>query len=413
VSHLDLDDVVRGGLCTGCGLCESIAGRDVVAMTLSPGRQLRPRVRGRLEPAVADAIEAVCPGVRVTGPAGEPGIPVDPVWGPIASLERGWSADAAIRHRAAAGGALSTLAVFLLESGRVDAILHVRADPDRPLETVAHVSRSRAEVLAGSQSRYGPAAPLVHVHALLAAGDRFAVVAKPCDVAAVRALQRQDDRARTQIPVLLTLFCGGAPSVGMAEQVVASHDVAVDEVTTFRFRGEGWPGPMRTETRDGRRFDVDYDTAWYTPGVPWRYDMQFRCKLCPDAIGEVADVACPDGWALEDGRPIHREAEGVNLVIARTAVGRRLVDDARAAGYLVTAPCSREELDAMHRDHHPRRLSAPARALGLRLAGQRTLSIRGYRTLVVTRRAGLRRTASALAGAFRRARAGSNREPPA
>ena len=60
--------------------------------------------------------------------------------------------------------------------------------PDRPLETVAQISRTRAEVLAGAQSRYGPAAPLVHVHRLLDEGGRFAIVAKPCDISAVRAL---------------------------------------------------------------------------------------------------------------------------------------------------------------------------------------------------------------------------------
>ena len=408
----DLETVVANGLCSGCGLCESVAGRERVQMTVSPIGQLRPAVRRPLPAAVLREALAVCPGVEVRGPAPEPGVEVHPVWGPIAALARGWAADPEVRHHGAAGGVLSALALYLIEQDGADAVLHVRsALPDRPLESVSQVSRTRAEVLAGAQSRYGPAAPLVHVHSLLADGARFAVVAKPCDISAARALQRRDPRARAQITALLTSFCGGVPSLRMAERIVRSHGVEPGEVTLFQYRGDGWPGPLRTRTRDGRVFDVDYDTAWYDPSVPWQYDMQFRCKICPDAVGEVADVSCPDGWVLRGGRPIHAEAPGQNIIIARTRDGSALVERARAAGYLETAACTVAELDATEHDHHPRKLSAHARAAGVRLAGRPSLRIRGYRGLAAVRRAGPRHTLSAAWGGFRRARRGATVEP--
>lgn len=408
----DLDTVVQSGLCCGCGICESVAGRDSVEMRMSPVGQLRPRVKRPLAQAVENRAVALCPGVEVVGPKRRPGIHMSPVWGPIASLQRGWSADPAIRWRAAAGGAMTALGVYLLESGQVDAILHVRASDDRPIETEGQVSRTREEVVGGSQSRYGPAAPLVHVHRLLEEGIRFAVLAKPCDISAIRALQRSDERARERIRACLTIFCGGVPSTRMANDIVRHHGVEPDEVSLFRFRGEGWPGPMRTGTRDGRMYDLSYDEAWYDPSATWKYDMQFRCKVCPDAIGEVADVSCPDGWVMTDGVPLHEEGpDGVNLVIARTETGLALVEAAVRDGYLETSPCSLEELDQMHRDHHPRKTTAPARALGMRLGGSDGLRIRRYRSLTVTRRAGLRRAVAALVGSLRRVRRGANREP--
>jgi coenzyme F420 hydrogenase subunit beta len=408
----DLETVVKSGLCTGCGICESVAGREHVEMQLSSIGQLRPRVKRPLPRALEERALAACPGVEVVGPAEQPGIRMSPVWGPIASLQRGWAADPKIRWHAAAGGAMTALGVYLLESGQVDAILHVRASESDPLQTDAQVSRTREEVIAGAQSRYGPASPLVHVHRLLDEGVRFAVLAKPCDISAVRALQRVDARARDNIRACVTMFCGGVPSLRMAHAIVRHHGVEPGEVTLFRFRGEGWPGPMRTVTADERTFDVSYDEAWYDPAATWTYDMQWRCKVCPDAIGEVADVSCPDGWVMLDGEPLHEEGpDGVNLVIARTDTGRRLVEAAAQAGYLETAPCSHAELDVMHRDHYPRKLSAPVRALGMRAGGQPALRIRRYRTLTVTRRAGLRATVSALIGSWRRVRRGANREP--
>jgi len=381
-------------------------------MTMSPIGQLRPRIKKPLPLAVEREAVALCPGVEVVGPEAEPGITMSPIWGPIASLQRGWAADPAGRWHAAAGGAMSALGIYLLETGEVDAILHVRASTAEPMLTDAHVSYTRGDVLEGAQSRYGPAAPLVHVHRLLDEGKRFAVLAKPCDISAIRALQRRDTRAREQIRAALTLFCGGVPSLRMAEKIVAFHGVTPDEVTLFRFRGHGWPGPMRTQTADGRVFDLNYRQAWYDPSSPWTYDIQFRCKVCPDAIGEVADVSCPDGWILRDGTPIQDEGpEGVNLVIPRTGVGQRLVDAAIEAGYLETAPCSFEELNLMHRDHFPRKFSAPARAMGMRVAGQPGLRIRRYRTLTMLRKAGVRRALTALRGTVRRVRAGANAEP--
>ena len=83
---------------------------------------------------------------------------------------------------------MTALGAHLLETGKVDAVLHVRASTVDPVETDAIVSRTRDEVISGSQSRYGPAAPLVHVHRLLDEGVRFAVLAKPCDIAAIRNL---------------------------------------------------------------------------------------------------------------------------------------------------------------------------------------------------------------------------------
>ncbi len=105
-----------------------------------------------------------------------------------------------MRHRAAAGGGMTALGCYLLESGAVDAVLHVKTSVDDPMLTDAQVSTNPAEIVSGAQSRYGPAAQLLHVHRLLDEGRIFAVMAKPCDIAAIRNLARIDARVEAQIP---------------------------------------------------------------------------------------------------------------------------------------------------------------------------------------------------------------------
>jgi coenzyme F420 hydrogenase subunit beta len=409
----DLEAIVSNGLCLGCGLCASLAGHGSIEMAITSFGQIRPQARHALSPPVMAEILQVCPGVTLTGPESDrDGESVmHPIWGPIGNLYRGWAADERIRFRAAAGGMLTALGVHLIRSGKVDAVLHVKASLADPVQTDAWVSTTVAEVVEGAQSRYGPAAPLVHVHRLLAEGKRFAVIGKPCDCSAIRNLAAVDPRVREQIPYLLTLFCGGVPTTHMAHKFAAAQGLTPAQIALFRWRGEGWPGMTHIESTDGRVFEIDYDTAWFDPTVPWTYDMQFRCKICPDAIGEAGDVSCPDGWVMEDGKPIHREAPGVNVAVPRTAAGRRLIAEAAAAGDIHLEPFTLAELDLMHADHYQRKLENPGRLLGLVLAGVPRPRIRRYRLLATLLRAGLALTWREFLGTFRRLRRGANREP--
>jgi coenzyme F420 hydrogenase subunit beta len=410
----DLEGIVAHGLCAGCGLCASLAGSERLRMAVTSAGRMRPQLEAPLDSETLERIREVCPGIRVTGAdprqLGTAGA-FHPVWGPVRSIQRGWAADADVRFESAAGGSLSALGIFLLETGAVEAILHVRASTRAPMLTDAHISTTPEQVRAGARSRYGPAAPLVHVHHLLEAGRRFAVVGKPCDVAAIRNLARIDPRAAAQIPYCLTIFCGGVPTLQTARSIAAHCGVREEEIAVFRWRGYGWPGPTRVETREGRVCDLTYEQAWFDDGAAWRYDVQFRCKICPDAVGELGDVTCPDGWIMRDGVPVHEEAPGQNLLIARTQRGERLVADAAAAGALELGPFELAELDAMHADHLPRKLSHPARVAALGVMGEPAPRFEGFRRWRMLLRAGPYRSLRAFAGALRRIRSGLHREP--
>ncbi len=409
-----LDDIVVNGLCIGCGLCESMAGSARVRMTLAVEGQLRPRTLQPLPPALFSRILDACPGATLQGPdehtARAEGAVVDTMWGPIHSLRRCWAADPRIRHKAAAGGALTALGVHLLKSREVDAVLHVRASDALPMMTLAQVSTTPEDVIAGAQSRYGPGAPLVPVMRLLEEGRRFAVIGKPCDASAMRNLARQDARVAAQVPYLLSIFCGGLANIQTAEKISRYHGLALADVRVFRWRGEGWPGPTHVEAKDGRVFDMSYEDTWYVKPKPWTYDLQFRCKICPDAIGEQSDVACPDGWIIEGGQRLFREAPGVNLAVARNAKGTALVERAVAAGDLVVAPCTEAEMAIQHGDHRRRKLGHPARTLAMRLAGAPILSGRRLRSWRHVLANGIKENWAAFRGTWTRARAGAHRE---
>lgn len=416
-----LETVVEYGLCLGCGLCESMAGRDRVTMTMSSHSQLRPKVHEPLDQTTLDRVLAACPGINLRGPdaavAGSKGA-MHTIWGPYASLARGYSSDPAIRFKAAAGGMMTALGVYLVETGKVDCVVHVQASADQPMHTDGKISSTRDQVIAGAQSRYGPAAPLTEVMRLLDEGKRFAVAAKPCDIAAMRNLARLDPRVDQQVPYMLTIFCGGVPTHETAEKIAGYFGKEEKDLDIFRFRGEGWPGATHVHTKSGETFELTYDQTWLH-GVdlaaadddPWTYDVQFRCKICPDAIGEQADVALPDCWIMVDGKPIHEEDDGWNVLVARTAKGAALIDEAVEAGYVSREPYGARELDTQHKEHAWRKQAALARGLGLAAKGQPRPSYKNYRLLRCAIDGGLRWSWRNFTGMLRRVRQGRNREP--
>src|SRR3984885_15087450 len=194
---LSLEEIVEGGLCIGCGLCRAVAGAERIRIVLTPEGRERPVARRALDAATLERINAICPGTRVEGARPEAQserAAHDVVWGSAEALAVGYAGGPQPRCRGATGGVLTALGQFLLTSGRVKFILHVGRSHVEPLRTQARVSFDPASVLEGAGSRYGPAAPLVDFSALLDRGEPFAVIAKPCDIAAVRNLSRIDSR---------------------------------------------------------------------------------------------------------------------------------------------------------------------------------------------------------------------------
>ena len=357
---LSVPKIVQSGLCIGCGLCQSIAGADKLALvTTSEGRERPHEVSAPSEDDLK-LINAVCPGLHAPGPSREQAEEFDEIWGPKEGPWLiGWAGDPDVRYRAATGGVLTALGQYLLASGKVERVLHVRPQDDAPMRTVEQVSKTPRDMLKGMGSRYGPGAPLTQVHRLLEEGHPFAVIAKPCDLSAIENLARRDPRVNALIPYRLCMVCGGASEMMKSWDLLKDWGISEDELSLFRYRGYGNPGKTRAETKDGRAFETTYQALWEDEGT-WR--LQFRCKICPDAIGEVADIAASDVWP--GGGP-EGEDEGFNGILTRTAKGAALLQEAVAAGYIVTD----EEIGFRDMDDFQPHQVRKKRAVWARLAG--------------------------------------------
>jgi len=327
--------IVEQGLCIGCGLCQAIAPESITVRKASTGFEV-PVVIGDLDHATVDTVYDVCPGTRIEGLPDhlvEADTVIDPIWGPYRRIVRAWAGDPEVRHIGSTGGVLSALAQYLLSSGRVEFVLHAQPSITEPTFGEPKLSFTRAEVLEGAGSRYGPTATLRSVTDALDREQPFAFIGTPCDLSALRTYPHHDSRVDQVVRYWLTPVCGGFGEPQFTDDFVRSVGIEPEEMTGLRYRGHGCPGPTRIEAGDRivEKHYLDYwgddDSQW---GLPW------RCKICPDGIGEAADLAASDTWP--GGSPSREESEtdlGVNAIVARTRVGAELLAAAEADGALV------------------------------------------------------------------------------
>lgn len=390
--------IVERGLCTGCGLCAAVVAQGKIRIAFSSEGYLRPRVATPLDAREVDRVRTVCPGLSLAhAPTSAPS---HPIWGPLQAVRSGYSTDPEIRRQGSSGGVVSAIALYLLETKRVDFIAQISADANDPIGNALQLSRTKAEVIRAAGSRYAPSSPLADLERLLATGQRFALVGKPCDVAAIRKLASIDPRISQQIPYLLSFMCAGIPSRHGTQEVLDKMGVR-STLKSFRYRGDGWPGKARAVTTDGSTHEMDYSTSW---GTILNRHLQFRCKICPDGTGEFADIVCADAWYGKDGYPDFEEREGRSLILTRTSAGEAIIREALSTGSICADDLPVEEIAKMQPYQLKRKQMVLSRLVGTFFRHGHAPRFHRLGLVRAAMQASVVDFARSLVGTFRRAR---------
>ncbi|MDE0112963.1 MAG: Coenzyme F420 hydrogenase/dehydrogenase, beta subunit C-terminal domain, partial [Albidovulum sp.] len=180
------------------------------------------------------------------------------------------------------------------------------------------------------------------------------------------------------------------------------------DVTLFRYRGFGNPGRTRIEFHDGHAEERTYSEMWADES---KWCIQARCKICPDAIGESADIAAADFWL--GGTPSGEDA-GFNSIIIRSRRGGQLLSEAIAAGAIkLTRDVTVEEMSDTQPHQVRKKANLWARLVGMRAAGHPVPKIEGLRLSDLARGQSLSELLGNARGARSRCRDGRLSEPPA
>jgi len=394
-------DVVAWRLCLGCGVCASVCPNGALCLVDVQDDGIRPKTDHNRCVRCGECIKA-CPGIAIEAPDTDDAVirELHQAWGPVLEVWEGYAADPEIRFFGSSGGVVTALSLYCIERAGMSGVLHVGSAAGNPLANTAVVSRSRPELLGRTGSRYAPAATCSGLGLLDGSGPQFVFAGKPCDVAALRKWTALGGKASGAIAVAISIFCAGTPSTRGSLRILEKLGVQPGQVRELRYRGCGWPGRTTVKTNgsgDAADRSMSYEEAW---GDILSKHTQFRCRLCPDSTGELADLSCGDPWyrELASGDP------GRSLVLARTATGAGVLHEAMNAGYVQLERVDADTVPRSQRSLLQRRQNLWGRLLALRLLGVPVPRCRGFSLLANWRSLSIKEKARSVVGTIRRAR---------
>lgn len=375
MGFLNVTDVVKARMCIGCGACESACSSQKLELVDLLEHGLRPTMKTGDCGSCTDCLD-VCPGLGISHAPTKPdqGLINDLTesWGAVLEVWEGFASDVALRHGGSSGGLASALALYCIEAGGMQGVVHIGADDAARYKNKSMFSRGRAQLLAATGSRYAPASPCDHLEVIAGASAPCVFIGKPCDVQGLRKVAAIRPRIAANLGVAIGIFCAGTPSTQGTLDLLRAHGVDPDDVAELRYRGRGWPGTFSVRLKS--------DPAWHdlaTYAQAWGFLQKYRpyrCHLCPDGTSEFADISCGDPWyrAIGDDEP------GMSLVVVRTLRGREIVRAAMRAGYVQLTPAAPGTVSASQRELQRKRGAIWGRLLTMRALGVPAPRLKGF-----------------------------------
>lgn len=325
-----IQDVVDWGLCVGCGACYAFCEKEAVRLENFEGVGIRPVFDVAACSGCTDCL-AFCPGVAVdatVSPARHQPVVDRHLISDYLEIWDGYASDQEVRFHASSGGILTALAQYCLEHEGMNFVLHTGMNTVDPWKNRSVQSYTRNDLIQHAGSRYCTSSPCDCLR-MIEESDRPCVfIGKPCDVAAVSVLRKIRPGLDKKLGLVMTFFCAGTPSAAAGRELLNCKNMDSNAVSEIRYRGRGWPGGFTA-------LDCHGNVELFMPYLEsWDFLQKFRpfrCQLCPDGLGALADISCGDAWHqyCDDEQDIGR-----SLVVVRSEKGRAIVSNAMQRNYV-------------------------------------------------------------------------------
>lgn len=330
-------DIIRSGLCIGCGSCVANQGDSNATMAWDRYGQLKPKGETKWLRQRSESFSRTCPFSPAAKNENELAAALYPEAphheghiGKYTQCYVGHVADEAFRLQGSSGGMVSWVAAELMRRGLVDGVAHVVAvaNPDAEGRFFKfRISRTETEIQEGAKSRYYPIEMSEVLQTIQAVPGRYAIVGIPCFIKAIQLLRREDPVLMERIPFTLGLFCGHMKSARFVESFAWQMDTGINQVQQVEFRRKdpsrpaNWYNAALT-LKTGEQVNRDW---WHLADGDWGagFFMNHACNFCDDVVGETADISFGDAWV----EPYSSDGRGTNVVAIRSATVQRIVSE--------------------------------------------------------------------------------------
>lgn len=319
-----IKEVVKNGLCLGCGTCESICPKFAIKMARNSSKGIfLPEINSEKCNRCGVCL-GVCPGLSVNFKELSSEIfgdeSRDTLIGNYIDCYMGHATDFRIRYNSTSGGIATAILIFALEKKIIDGALVTRMKKNNPLEPESFIARTKNEIIEAAKSKYCPVAANTALRDIINSKkeERFAVVGLPCHIQGMRKAEQAIEGLKEKIVLHLGLFCGFSSNFLATEHLLSRAHIKKDRVDSISYRGEGWPGKTSIFLKDGNTKLISYNKDRVRRGFLF---CPIRCTLCSDYSAELADISLGDAWLPE----LENDKIGTSLVIIRGKGGDDLI----------------------------------------------------------------------------------------
>ncbi|MGY0564651.1 MAG: Coenzyme F420 hydrogenase/dehydrogenase, beta subunit C-terminal domain [Paraglaciecola chathamensis] len=321
----DVEKVVSGGFCVGCGGCASVDSG--ISMQLEETGVYRP-----IFSAITDAVvDQVCPFSNKGPHENELShryaeLPYEAELGPYISLKAGYQKDDSARMASSSGGGATWILKKLFERGYIDRVIHVKETNDSA-QFKYSVSESISEVEKGAKTRYYPIEISEVISFVLNNDGKYAFVGVPCFVKTIKRLCNVNEVINARIKFTAAIFCGHLKSAAFGESLAWQLGVKPDQIKKldFRYKISTLPANDYGFEVVGQDNQTHISPMYKLLGKDWGMGA-FRlksCDFCDDIVGELADVSFGDGWLDK----YKKDSKGTNLIIIRNEIIKELFEE--------------------------------------------------------------------------------------
>lgn len=323
-------EVVESGLCVGCGVCMDICPSKCIEIL---HRDLNSPIINESQCVFCGKCIRVCPGKGIkldelaTSYYAGDGIKYDSVLGYYDNCFSGYSTDDEIRFHGASGGAASQFLIFLLDQKIIDGAVVVGFQEKNPMYPRVYIARNKKEVLDAKSSKYCVVAYDGIIKKLEHSDGKFVVVGLPCHIQGFRQAALVSRNIKGKILGYFSIYCSAGKSMKSQDYFLYRYKVERNRIARFSYRDYGCMGSMVFEDSNGNDIVKRIPCLTYYKSAkgfftPW------RCLLCVDHFGELADVCFGD---IQTGE-FKNDKIGVNSIISRSHYWSDLLLNAKECG---------------------------------------------------------------------------------
>ena len=329
-----VDKVVRGELCTSCGVCAGSCHKGCISFC--EGKERNVPVIDHNSCVACGLCYDVCPGKGLELNelserffSKEPQIRRDDYAGFYKHAYVGYSADNEIRMHCATGGMVTQFLTWLLEKGEIDGAVVVRFKKDSPLEPEPFIATTKEELWESRSSKY-----VVLSHDKVAKEvtngkyKNLIVVGLPCQIQGWRQLAEKNKKVKETTKGYFSIYCSINKTKLSMDYYLRHYKINSSDIGRFTFRDDGCMGYMKFENKQGGVMKkIPYKSYWFGSHS---FFTNPRCLMCIDQLGELADVSFGDIHI----KPYSDDTIGTNSIISRSSYWDMLLSECKNDGVI-------------------------------------------------------------------------------